>query len=75
MRSKPQEGPVSEVKAEVGFNLRNPLGGLWVRVALMVLDVFLDANTIITLIRAEQYECAFLLQACQGAKFEFTNRR
>ncbi|CAJ1359866.1 unnamed protein product [Effrenium voratum] len=57
-----EEGPVSEVTAEEGFNLRNPLGGLWVRVSLMVLDVFLDANTIITLIRAEQYECAFLLQ-------------
>ena len=47
---------------EVGFDLSRPFEGLWVKLFVALLDVALDANTVLALIIARQYKFAFALQ-------------
>ena len=47
---------------EVGFSLYRFFESIWTKVFLVLLDVVLDTNTVLTLITARQYKFALALQ-------------
>eukprot|EP00435_Cladocopium_sp_Y103_P076157 s49_g79.t1 len=48
--------------AEVGFSVYRFFESIWTKVLLVLLDIILDANTVFTLITAQQYRIALALQ-------------
>eukprot|EP00435_Cladocopium_sp_Y103_P076204 s49_g81.t1 len=48
--------------AEVGFSVYRFFESIWTKVLLVLLDIILDANTVFTLIAAQQYRIALALQ-------------
>lgn len=46
---------------EVGFDAKRPFRSLWVKVALMFLDIILDFNTIFLLLACGMYPFAFAM--------------